>query len=119
MQYLSRFGIAHRRLDSSKILFSADGCVKIGTLKILLPVEHQLIIKLAHFDDCQATESAWARSIGAIAIEMMQNGIPPETDEKLVLKHPERWSAEASNFLEVASWGTLKDVKEVRAQGPF
>jgi hypothetical protein len=30
MQYLSRFGIAHEKLDSSKILFSWDGRVKIG-----------------------------------------------------------------------------------------
>jgi hypothetical protein len=30
MQYLSRFGIAHKKLDSSKVLFLSDGCVKIG-----------------------------------------------------------------------------------------
>jgi hypothetical protein len=30
MQYLSRFGIAHEKLDSSKVLFSWDGCAKIG-----------------------------------------------------------------------------------------
>jgi hypothetical protein len=76
---------------------------------------HQLIRGLAHFDEYQATESASTRSLRVIAIEMMQNSIPPEADEKLVLKHPERWSPEASNFIEVTSWGTLKDLKEVRS----
>ncbi|KAH6666162.1 hypothetical protein B0J14DRAFT_605423, partial [Halenospora varia] len=95
IQHLSRFGLAHRKLDSSKVLFLSDGCAKI-----------------AHFDECQSTESAAARSIGVIAVEMMQNGIPPEADKKLTLKHPERWSAEASNFLEVTSWGTLKDIEK-------
>lgn len=33
MQHLSRFGLAHKTLDSSKILFSSDGCVKIGIAK--------------------------------------------------------------------------------------
>ena len=68
----------------------------------------------AHFDEFRSSESAAARPLGVIAIEMMQNGIPPETDEKFVLKHPERWSLEASNFLEVVSWGTLEDVQKVR-----
>jgi len=31
MQYLSRFDIARKKLDSSKVLFSPDGCAKIGT----------------------------------------------------------------------------------------
>lgn len=31
MQHLSKFGMAHNKLDSSKVLFSPDGCVKIGT----------------------------------------------------------------------------------------
>lgn len=30
MQHLSRFSMAHNKLDSSKVLFSLDGCVKIG-----------------------------------------------------------------------------------------
>jgi hypothetical protein len=67
----------------------------------------------AHFDECQPTESASARSLGVIAIEIMQNGIAPETDGKFVLTHPERWLPEASNFLEVTSWGTLKDIHKV------
>ena len=68
----------------------------------------------AHFDECRSTESVAARPLGVIAIEMMQNGIPPETDEKFILKHPERWSPEAKNFLEVASWGALKEIQKVR-----
>jgi hypothetical protein len=44
---------------------------------------------------------------------MMQNGIPPDSEGKLALKHLERWSAEASNFLEVVFWGTLNDIDEV------
>ncbi|KAH7370279.1 hypothetical protein BKA65DRAFT_471499 [Rhexocercosporidium sp. MPI-PUGE-AT-0058] len=95
MQYLSKFDLAHKHLDSSRILFSSDGCAKI-----------------AHFDECQSTESASARSLGVIAIEMIQNGIASETDGKLVLMHPERWSPKASNFLEVTSWGTLIDINK-------
>lgn len=44
---------------------------------------------------------------------MMQNGIPPEPDEEFVLKHPDRWSLGASNFLKVASWGTLEVIEKV------
>ncbi|KAH6704170.1 hypothetical protein BKA61DRAFT_581412 [Leptodontidium sp. MPI-SDFR-AT-0119] len=62
----------------------------------------------------RTTESAAARSLGVIAIEMIQNGIPPEEDGKFVLKHPDRWSPEASNFLEVTSWGTLKEIEKHR-----
>ncbi|CZT53524.1 uncharacterized protein RSE6_15145 [Rhynchosporium secalis] len=96
MQHLSRFGLCHKKLDSSRVLFSPDGFVKI-----------------AHFDECRTTESAAARSLGTIAIEMMQNGIPPE-DGKFVLKHPDRWSPEASNFLEITSWGTLNEIQKHR-----
>jgi hypothetical protein len=114
MQHLSRFGLAHRKLDSSRILFSSNGCAKIGTLNGV-KLGHQLINdSLAHFDECQSTESASARALGVIAVEMMQNGIPPEVDGKIVLKHPDRWSPEARNFLEVTSWGTLKDIEKVR-----
>lgn len=42
MQYLSRFGIAHKTLDSSKILFLANGCVKIGTMNTVTVI-YQLI----------------------------------------------------------------------------
>jgi hypothetical protein len=73
-----------------------------------------LIKAQAHFDECRTTESAAAWSLGVIAIEMIQNGIPPEEDGKFVLKHPDRWSPEASNFLEVTSWGTLKEIQKVR-----
>jgi hypothetical protein len=40
MQYLSRFGIAHKKLDGSKVLFSADGCVKIGTINMFIIENH-------------------------------------------------------------------------------
>ncbi|KAG9232709.1 hypothetical protein BJ875DRAFT_513936 [Amylocarpus encephaloides] len=94
MKYLSQFGIAHKKLHSSKILFSSDGCAKI-----------------AHFDDCQSTELALARPLRIIALEMMQNGNSPTADEKLILKDPGRWSAEVSNFMDVASWATLKEIQ--------
>jgi hypothetical protein len=68
----------------------------------------------AHFDECTSTESAAARSLGVIAIEMMQNGIP---HGKFVLTHPDRWSPEASNFLEVVSRATLKVIQNV--SGPL
>ena len=67
----------------------------------------------AYFEECRTTESAAARSLGVIAIEMMQNGILPEEDGRLVLKYPDRWSPEANNFLGVTSWGTLKEVEKV------
>ncbi|KAH6662706.1 hypothetical protein B0J14DRAFT_610274 [Halenospora varia] len=94
-QHKNLLAIIDLKLDSSKVLFLLDGYTKI-----------------AHFDKCQSTELAAACSIGVIAVKMMQNGIPPEADKKLTLKHPEQWSAEASNFLEVISWGTLKDIKK-------
>jgi hypothetical protein len=50
---------------------------------------------------------------------MMQNGIPPETEGKLVLRHPKLWSPEVSNFLEVTSWGTLNDIQKVRSLERF
>jgi hypothetical protein len=53
---------------------------------------------LAYFENFQSIELALARSLGIIAIEMMQNGISLMTDEKLVLKNHGRWSPEASNF---------------------
>ena len=54
-----------------------------------------------------------ARSLGVIAIKIMQNGIPPDSAGKFALKHPERRLAEASNFLEVVFWGTLNDIHKV------
>ncbi|KAH9205162.1 hypothetical protein DL95DRAFT_417642 [Leptodontidium sp. 2 PMI_412] len=38
--------------------------------------KNSLIKAQAHFDECRTTESAAAWSLGVIAIEMMQNGIP-------------------------------------------
>ena len=115
MQHLSRFGMSHNKLDSSRVLFSPDGCVKIGAFPaITVPTPGLMNDAQAHFDECRTTESAAARSLGVVAIEMMQNGIPPEEDGKFVLKHPDRWSLEASNFLEVSCWGTLNEVRKVR-----
>jgi len=62
---------------------------------------------------------ALARSLGIIAIEMMQNGVSPTMDEKLVLRDPGGWSPEASNFLDVASWATLKEMHDVRRLSVF
>jgi hypothetical protein len=55
---------------------------------------------------------------------MMQNGISPAADEKLALKNPDQWSPEASNFIEVTSWATLKEIQDVKGPlitlyGPF
>jgi hypothetical protein len=74
---------------------------------------------LAHFDNCDE-ELALAHSLGIIAIEMLQNGICPPTDEELVLKDPDnRWSSEVKNFLAVASWATLKEMHDVRCLSIF
>jgi hypothetical protein len=45
---------------------------------------------------------------------MMENDTPPNQDGKLALKHPEKWSIRASNFVNVASLGSLKDIEKVR-----
>ena len=37
----------------------------------------------------------------------------PETDQDLSLQDPLAWSPEARNFLEIASWSTLDDLKDV------
>jgi len=47
-------------------------------------------------------------------MEMMQKGVAPAQDEKLMLTHPDQWSSEASNFIEVTSWATLKEIQDVR-----
>lgn len=44
----------------------------------------------------------------------MQKGVAPAQDEKLMLTHPDQWSSEASNFIEVTSWATLKEIQDVR-----
>jgi hypothetical protein len=43
---------------------------------------------------------------------------PPEAKGELILSNPEKWSPEASNFLYVTSWGTLKDIESVRKSCP-
>jgi hypothetical protein len=40
MQYLSTFGITHKKLDSSKVLFSSDGSVKIGISNEVISENH-------------------------------------------------------------------------------
>ena len=67
----------------------------------------------AHFDECQPSGSDTARSLAIIALQMMENDTRPNRDGKLALKHPGNWSARASNFVNVASLGTLKDIEQV------
>ncbi|RDL36260.1 uncharacterized protein BP5553_06872 [Venustampulla echinocandica] len=112
MQYLSEFGITRNKLDSSSVLFLSDGCVKLGVLDEIALL-HRLKNIQAYFDECESADPASARSLGVIAMEMMQNNIPPAT-EKLVLNNPDQWSAEASDFLDIASWATLKEIQKVR-----
>jgi hypothetical protein len=68
----------------------------------------------AYFDECHPAQSISPRPLGLIALEMMEQGSPPDTEGKLVLRHPKQWSPEASNFLYITNWGTLKDIEEVR-----
>ncbi|KFY46984.1 hypothetical protein V494_00236 [Pseudogymnoascus sp. VKM F-4513 (FW-928)] len=100
IRHLSKNGVVHNNLNTSKVLFTADGCVKIAFL-----------------DDYQLSASTHARPLGVIAIEMMQKGIPPGPGNALILRHPDLWSAEAANFLSVASWGSLQDLENVRHPG--
>ncbi|KFY93045.1 hypothetical protein V498_04588, partial [Pseudogymnoascus sp. VKM F-4517 (FW-2822)] len=100
IRHLSRNGVVHSNLNTSKVLFTQDGCVKIAFL-----------------DDYQVSASTHARPLGVIAIEMMQKEIPPGPGNALILRHPDLWSAEATNFLSVASWGSLQDLKNVRHPG--
>ncbi|OBT70885.1 hypothetical protein VF21_09993 [Pseudogymnoascus sp. 05NY08] len=91
MRHLSRSRLVLNNLNTSKILFTPDGCVKIAFL-----------------DDYQpSTSTPRARPLGVITIEMMQRGIPPDPGHGLILKHPNQWSPEAANFLAVASWSSL------------
>jgi hypothetical protein len=46
-------------------------------------------------------------------MQMMENGVGPENDGKLVLTHEKLWSAEASNFIDIAGWGILDDLASV------
>jgi hypothetical protein len=75
----------------------------------------RLLNRSAYFDECKPTGSASARPLGVIALQMMENDVPPYPDGKIVLKQPGKWSAKASNFLHVASEGTLKDIEKVGA----
>ncbi|KFY32538.1 hypothetical protein V493_00089 [Pseudogymnoascus sp. VKM F-4281 (FW-2241)] len=65
----------------------------------------------AFLDDYEASALTHVRPLGVIAIEMMQNGIPPGPGSSLFLRHPDLWSAQAAKFLSVASWGRLQDLK--------
>ncbi|OAF62593.1 hypothetical protein VC83_00902 [Pseudogymnoascus destructans] len=98
--HLSKNGVVHSNLNTSKVLFTLDGCVKIAFL-----------------DDYEASALTHTRPLGVIAIEMMQNGIPPGPGNSLILRHPDLWSAQAAKFLSVASWGSLQDLKNVRHPG--
>jgi hypothetical protein len=101
-------------LNTSKILFTPDGCVKIGMLIISgLSSRTELISQVAFLNDYQASTSTHARPLGVIAIEMMQDGIPPDPGHDLILRHLDQWSPEAANFLAVASWGNLDDLDNV------
>ncbi|PSS18325.1 hypothetical protein M430DRAFT_18928 [Amorphotheca resinae ATCC 22711] len=103
MQHLSTFGLAHQKLNSSRILFMPENPV--------FP-EKSGLVKIAHFDECQLVQLISARPLGTIAFEMMEGGSRPEREDKLVLSHPEQWSPQASNFLYATQWGTLKDIEE-------
>jgi len=63
--------------------------------------------------DCIKAGVTDARPLGVIALEMMEDGTSTDDSQKLCLQHPDQWSAEASNFLDVASWGKLDDVVSV------
>ena len=71
--------------------------------------------RLAHFDECQLANSGLALPLAKIALEMMETEAFSETNEILSLTHPEKWSPEMRNFVKIASWGTLKVVKDVSA----
>jgi hypothetical protein len=124
MLHLSQFGLAHRKLDGSKILFFPErlpeksGVVKIGTAHTSLR-GHALARSSAYFDERQITNSTPARSLGIIALEMMQKKHYPDRDpdKKLTLNNPKQWSQDASNFLDANSGGTLKGLDKVR--GPL
>ncbi|KFY28068.1 hypothetical protein V491_00649, partial [Pseudogymnoascus sp. VKM F-3775] len=92
IRHMSRSGFArNNNLDTSKILFTPDGCVKIAFL-----------------DDYQpSTSTPHARPLGVIAIEMMQGGVPPNPGHNLILRRPDQWSPGAANFLAVASFSSL------------
>jgi hypothetical protein len=70
-------------------------------------------LTLSYIGNCVKDGTQRARPLGVIAIEMMENGLPPPNENKLALRNPEPWSKVAVNFITVADWGTLDDVKSV------
>lgn len=111
MQHLSKSGLSHTRLDSSRVLFAPDGSAKIG--RLLDAKTGHLLNRSAHFNECQRSESDSARSLAIIAVQMMENDTAPDRDGKIALKHPAEWSTKASHFVHTASAGTLKDLEKV------
>ena len=112
MQHLSKSGLAHTRLDSSRVLFAPDGSAKIGTLPE--SKNEHLLNPPAHFDECQPSKSNSAHSLAIIAVQMMENDTATDRDGTIALTQPEKWSTSASTFVKVASAGTLKDIEKVR-----
>ena len=66
--------------------------------------KYVLIVPVAHFDECQVTESA-STPLLCINAKMIEKGSVPEAKEELILSNPEKWSPEAPNFLFVTSGG--------------
>ena len=54
-----------------------------------------------------------ARPLGYVTTEMLHNGIAPKDDKSFRLQRPEQWSAEIKNLLDIASWSTLDQLKDV------
>lgn len=99
-------------LDSSKVLFASDASVKLCMFIPPYACSFQVDITSAHFDQCESSGISSARSIGIIAIEMMQNGIAPGPEDKLSLKSPALWTSRALEFLELASNATIGKVRK-------
>ena len=114
MQHLARFGLAHQKLDSSRILLlpenslaaTKSGQVKIGTVRSTLDEQEYITDRVCSLFRLVPTHrTIFARPLGIIAFEMMEKGSAPEHKELLVLSGTDKWSPEASDFLYVASWG--------------
>ena len=110
MQHISKFGPAHKKFDSSRVLFTRNECAKISKSSQDTAGHHLTKSAPAHFDECQSTESAEALSLGIIAIKMMQNGIPPDFRGEVRSATPRTVVSRGVQLLEVVFLGTLNDI---------
>ncbi|KAF3159950.1 hypothetical protein EYR41_004250 [Orbilia oligospora] len=91
LEYLDSIGLEHTKVESSRVLLSQPNIVKIGDA---LSIRRKTLVSNI------ATISFPAVGVGAVALDMMENGILSENEGRAAaLTHPENWSVSASDFV--------------------